>query len=171
MAFNPNQPRQAGGKFGTTGNPPVTAQTGYVPIPPAIMAQAQAQIAAATAKSKATAKLTPAQRAYLRQVTTARAIMKSDTAKAKAAASKAKTAKAKKAAAAKKVATAKARTAKLAAAAVARNPAAASKGAAAGRRAPARGKISAKAPAVTQTSHVSQEAAVRALLKRASVRP
>lgn len=161
MAYNPNQPRQAGGKFGSSGVTSLMSQPGYVPISPQVMAQAQAQIAAATAKSAAATKLsktlTPGQKAYLKQLTTAEGIEKKDVGKAKASA--------------KKATAAKTKAAKAAAAAKARNPAALRRGEAAGKRTPARGKITAKAPKVKQVSHTSQETALRTLLATAMVRP
>lgn len=75
MSFNPaKQQRQAGGKFGAGSGAPATV-TGYVPIPPAMIQAAQAQIAAARAKAVANTRLTPAQRNAAHVRTLARSIM------------------------------------------------------------------------------------------------
>lgn len=78
MSFNPaKQGRQAGGKFGAgsgQASAPATV-TGYVPIPPAMIKAAQAQIAAARAKALANTRLTPKQRQAAHVQTLARSIM------------------------------------------------------------------------------------------------
>ena len=134
---------------------------GYVPISPHVMAHARARIATANGEvgcgDTLSKTLTPGQKAYLKQLTTAEGIEKKDVGKAKASA--------------KKATAAKTKAAKAAAAAKARNPAALRRGEAAGKRTPARGKITAKAPKVKQVSHTSQETALRTLLATAMVRP
>lgn len=78
MSYNPaKQGRQAGGKFGAGSGAPGTPATvtGYVPIPPAMIQAAQAQIAAARAKAVANTRLTPKQRQAAHVQTLARSIM------------------------------------------------------------------------------------------------
>lgn len=171
MAFNPNQPRQTGGKFGSTGAQKPTApykSASQVPaqaITPQLMAQAltliRQQQAAAKAQAARVKKESPADKLYLAQLKAAQGILfrqqqaqLSATRKATAATQK----RTRIAAAATK------KKAGIAAAAKARNPAAAAKGTAAGHRAPARGKPG-TAPSVRSSSS-APSSAVQARLRQ-----
>lgn len=137
MALNPNQARQAGGKFGygkSGAAKPTYQKASQIPaqsISPQTMAQALVLIRqqqAAARQQAATVKAeTPAQKLYLAQLKAAQGILFKQQ-QAQTAATRKTTAEQKKTAAAAK------RKAGIAAAAKARNPAAAAKGAAAGRQ-------------------------------------
>jgi len=150
MGLNPNQARQAGGKFGfgkTAAKPqPTYSKASAIPvsaISPQLQAQARQILAKQDAAVKSQGKLTPAQRQYLRVLNVARGlIMRNQSARLKA--ERAQIAAAKKKAAAAK------RTAALAAAARARNPAAAAKGAAAGRQGRQGQKVTAPRPGTSK---------------------
>lgn len=93
MGLNPNQPRQAGGKFGSSGTQKPTtykkaAQIPAAAISPQMMAQARQILAQRAAAVKSAGKLTPAQRQYLRTLTVARGLIMKNQSTALAAARK-----------------------------------------------------------------------------------
>jgi hypothetical protein len=175
MALNPNQARQAGGKFGYGKSAAPVTKASQIPaqaIPPQIMAQAlqliQQQQAASRAQAAVTKAQSPAEKLYLHQLKVAQGILFKEQ-RAQIAAGK-KTAAAAKKTAAQKAATAR-KTAAQHVAAIARGPAAASKGAAAARAAPARGRPAKPLPARAARQPTAQEATLRRLAAQAMVRP
>jgi len=158
MGLNPNQARQAGGKFGfgkTAAKPqPTYSKASAIPvsaISPQLQAQARQILAQQAAAVKSQGKLTPAQRQYLRVLNVARGIiMRNQSALLKSERAQIAAAK-KQAAAAKRAAAAVAHTKAVAAAAKARNPAAAAKGAAAGRQSRQGSKVTAPKPGASKT--------------------
>lgn len=162
VAFNPNQARQAGGKFGFGKSAPAKAapaKASQIPaqsIPPQIMAQAltliRQQQAAARAQAAVTRAESPADKLYLAQLKVAQGILFKEQQAQRTAT--------------KNVAAAAKKKAGIAAAAKARNPAAARLGEAAGKRTPARGNTGAATKASSGSSSYVPSSAVQARLQQ-----